>query len=102
MITKMIFVMSTFALAAASAATSYRVTLFEKSVINGTELKPGEYKLQVIDNKAVLKQGKTVAEAAVKVESTEQKISATSVKYVNGAIQEIRIGGTKTKLVFEN
>ncbi len=94
--------MSTFALAAASAATSYHVTLFEKSMINGTELKPGDYKLQVIDNKAVIKQGKTVAESSVKVESTEQKIKSTSVKYVNGAIQEIRIGGTKTKLVFEN
>ncbi len=102
MIKKVIFVLSTFALAVASAATSYRVTLFEKSMVNGTELKPGEYKLQVTDNKAVIQQGKTKAESTVKVETTEQKISSTSVKYVNGAIQEIRIGGTKTKLVFEN
>ena len=88
-------------LAVASAATSYKVTLFQPSVINGTELKPGEYKVEVKDNKAVLWQGKSSTEVPVKVESTEQKNRATAVRYGSGShIEEIRIGGTKTKLVF--
>lgn len=93
--------MSTFALVIASAATSYKVTLFEKSTLNGKELKPGEYKVELKgDNTAVLKQGKNVLEVPVKVENTPGKANATSVKFVNGAIQEIRLGGTTTKLVF--
>jgi hypothetical protein len=103
MIQRISFAMATFALMVASAAGTYKVTIFDKSMLNGKELKPGEYKLEVKDDHtAVLKQGKNVVEVPVKVETTEKKVNTTSVKYVNGAISEIRIGGTTTKLVFEN
>lgn len=102
MVKKALFVLGTIALAVASAANGYRFTLLEKSTINGKELKPGDYKIELEGNKATFRNGKTVAEANVKIENTEQKISSTSVKYVNGAVQEIRIGGTKTKLILEN
>jgi hypothetical protein len=44
-------------------------------------------------------------ESAVKVEEGDSKFDTTVVRYVNNAdgkvrIQEIRIGGTKTKLLF--
>ena len=44
-------------------------------------------------------------ESTVKVEEGDTKFDTTAVRYVNSAdgkirIQEIRIGGTKTKLVF--
>jgi hypothetical protein len=88
-------------LAIASAATTYKVTLFQPSVISGTELKPGEYKVEIKNDKAVLWQGKNSTEVPVKVESTDQKNRATAVRYGSGShIEEIRIGGTKTKLVF--
>jgi hypothetical protein len=88
-------------LAVASAATTYRVTLFQPSVINGTELKPGEYKVEIKNDKAVLWQGKDSTEVPVKIESTDQKNRATAVRYGSGSrVEEIRIGGTKTKLVF--
>ncbi len=94
---------ATFALAVASAASSYRVTLFQPSNFGGTELKAGEYKLEVKDNKAVVKDGKKMVEADVKVETADQKFSATTVRYLeNGKIQEIRLGGTNTRLVFTN
>lgn len=103
---KLILAFTTVALAIASAAASYRVTLFQPSVIAGTELKPGEYKIELKDNKAVVKGGKNVVEAKVKVETADQKFGSTSVRYSNGDgkyhVQEIRLGGANTKLIFEN
>jgi hypothetical protein len=96
-----------FAILAASAlanAKTFSVTLFQPSVIGGSELQPGEYKLDLNESKVVIRSGKTSAEAQVKVETGDQKYSSTSVRYQNGdgkyRIQEIRLGGTKTKLVF--
>lgn len=103
---KFVFSFALLALAVASAADSYRVTLFQPSVVNGKELKPGDYKVTVTDNKAVISQGKQSVEAPVKVEATEDKFGTTSVRYTNNEgkynVQEIRLGNTKTKLVFQN
>ncbi len=102
MVHKILIAFSTLALAIASAAPSYSIKLFDPATLNGTQLKPGEYRLEVKDNKAVLKLGKQVVEAPVTVENTPSKIGTTSVKSVNGQIQEIRLGGTTTKLIFAN
>lgn len=102
---KILLSLGTFALAAASAAT-HKVTLFQASMLNGAELKPGNYKLTVDGNKAVLSSGKQQYEASVKTETADSKFSSTSVRYQNGdgkyRIQEIRLGGTNTKIVFAN
>lgn len=95
---------TTVALASMSAAESYRVTLFQPSVVNGATLKPGDYKVEVKDNRATIKGGKESVETEVKVENTDSKYGATSVRYANDGgkfrVDEIRVGGTKTKLVF--
>lgn len=97
----------TFALAAglAFAGTSYRVNLYRPTVINGTELQAGEVKVDIHDNKASFKQGKTTAEASVKVENGTRKFPSTTVGYGSDAnaseLQEIRLGGTSTKLLFD-
>ena len=92
------------AMAVASAASNYSVTLFEPSVIGSKELKPGDYRLEVNGEKAVLKAGKNTVEAAVKVENGSEKFARTVVKYGIGdgkyRVQEIRLGGTSTTLVF--
>jgi hypothetical protein len=106
MIKKLTFSLPVFALAIASAASTYKVTLFQPSIVNGTELKPGDYKIELKDNTAVISKGKQSVEAPVKTETGESKFSSTSVRYHNGdgkyRLQEIRIGGTNTKLVFTN
>lgn len=103
---KLLIGFATLALAVVSAATTHRVTLFQPSMIGGTELKPGDYKVEVNDNKAVVKGGKNVVQADVKVESGNEKFSSTSVRYSSAdgknKVQEIRLGGTNTKLVFSN
>lgn len=91
-------------LALALSAETHRVTLFQNTTVNGKELKPGDYKVEVKDSKAVISRGKESVESAVRVETTDAKFGATSVRYINGDgksnLQEIRLGGTKTKLVF--
>ena len=103
MLKKLSIGFASLALAVASAATTYRVTLFQPSVINGTELKPGEYKVEINNDKAVIRSGKTSAEATVKVENNDQKFRTNVVRYgPESRVQEIRLGGTKTRLVFES
>lgn len=101
--TKFLAIFLTFALFTASAAT-YNVTLFQPSLVAGKELKPGDYKIILEEGKAIIQKGKEKVEATVKVEQNDSKFSSTSVRYAeeNGKlkIQEIRLGGTTTKLVF--
>lgn len=85
-----------------SAAGTYRVSLHQDATIAGKQVKAGDYKIEVKDNNtAVLKQGKNIVEVPVKTETSESKFSSTQVQYTDGNnLQEIRVGGTKTKLVF--
>lgn len=89
---------------AIASAKSYNVTLPEKSEAGATELKPGDYKVEVTGDKAVIKSGKVTVEAPVKVETNDRKYDSTSVKYSSAdgkmRIQEIHLGGTKTRIVF--
>jgi hypothetical protein len=95
--------MATLALAVASAA-SHRVTLYQPATLAGQELKPGSYTVELRDDKAVIKNGKQTIETAVKVENNDEKFRGTSIRYENSngqlKVQEIRLGGTNTKLVF--
>ena len=89
----------------AAAGKNYTVTLFDPTMVAGQKLAPGDYQLEVTGNKAVLKNGKHTVESPVKVVDAERKFSSTTVRYgsENGGnqIQEIRIGGTKMRVLFE-
>ena len=94
------------ALAAAFAGTvpgvhTYRITLAQSAVVNGTDLKAGEYRLNLDTSKVTISSGKVSVEAPVKVESVEKKFDDTAIRYTGNSIAEIRIGGTKTKIVFQ-
>jgi hypothetical protein len=83
---------------------TYTVSLFEKAMFGNTELTPGQYKVEVNDQKATIRQGKTQLESPVKVEENASKFDTTTVRYNHDGgktrIEEIRLGGTKTKLLF--
>ncbi len=102
MMKKLVVCSMVLGLAIASAKT-YTLTLFQPSVLNGTEMKAGEYKLDLNGDKIVIRGNKQKVEANVQVVTNDQKYSSTSVRYGNRdgkyRIQEIRIGGTNTKLV---
>jgi hypothetical protein len=103
--TKAIAVILALGISAAYAGSSYSFTLYKPTTINGTQLKPGSVKLELQGDKVVIKQGKTNAESSVTVQNSERKFDASSVTYNASAtdqVQEIRLGGTTTKLVFDS
>src|SRR5690242_9614961 len=63
------------------AKSSFRITLMQPSVVNGTELKPGEYKLNLGENKITLIMGKVSVEAPAKIETVDSKFSTTAIRY---------------------
>src|SRR5579884_4052735 len=89
----------------ASAAT-YHVRLLDPTVVNGAELKPGEYKLDVSENRAIFHVGRKTVEAPVKVENDGAKHNSTTVRYETAAgkmmLRAIQIGGSNTTLVFSD
>lgn len=95
----------TLALATFASAATYSVKLTSPVVIDGKELKAGEYKVEVKDTTAVIRSGKDSTEVKVKTESNEKKYDSTTVRFTQAdgknTLEEIRIGGTKTKLVFD-
>jgi hypothetical protein len=104
MLKKFVLVFAVLALAVASAE-NYKVTLSQSSTVKGNPLKAGEYRLNLENTKCTLKNGKQSVEVPVKVETVEKKFDTTTIRYRSEgekpSISEIRIGGTKTKLVFE-
>ena len=90
---------------AIASARSYTVSLYEKTMVGATELKPGDYKVEVVDQKAVIHSGKVQTESPVTVQEGNDKFEKTVVRYITSSdgkshIQEIRLGGTKTTLLF--
>ncbi len=110
MFKKLVLTFVILALAVAVAGTvpgvvgNYKITLLQPSVVKGKELKAGEYRLNLMADKVTIVNGKQTVEVPVKIESVERKFDTTAIRYVEesgkATISEIRIGGTKTRLVF--
>src|SRR5260370_9963877 len=100
-------ILLSFAILAASAlanAKSFSVTLFQPSIVGGSELQPGDYKLDLNESKVVIHSGKNSVDAAVKIDTGDQKSSSTTLRYstVDGKyrVPDIPLVGTATKLGF--
>ncbi len=83
-----------------AGAKTFQVTLFQTTKVGQAELKPGEYKLEWKSDKVRITNGRQTGEATVKVQNAERKFTTTTVKSNNGRVEEIRLGGTSTTLVF--
>lgn len=91
----------------ANAAQEYSVRLNNPATVAGTDLKAGDYKVELVGDKAMIHGKKDTVEASVKVEEGSEKFNSTTVRYTVAAggkyqISEIHLGGTKTKVVFNN
>jgi|SRR5689334_5212671 hypothetical protein len=108
MLKRIVIALAIFALAASAGSvpakvTSFTVNLMQKATIQGQELKAGEYRVTINGEKASFLKGKQAVEVPVKVETVEQKFDNTAVRYTGTekvTITEIRVGGSKTKLLF--
>ena len=111
MIKKIVMVLAILALVASAGTVPvgghYKLTIDRPSVVKGTVLKVGDYRITLGDAKVIITNdtGKNSIEVPVKLESVEKKFSDTVIGYIteNGqqTITEIRLGGTTTKLVFD-
>ena len=110
MLKKIVFVFAVLALVMAYAGTvppaghTYKVTFLQPSVLKGNNIQAGEYRVTVGVDKVTIAVGKTPVEIPAKVETGDKKFDVTAIQYstVNGKseIIEIRLGGTKTTLLF--
>ena len=85
-------------------AADRQLTLFEPCLVAGTKLNPGEYKVQVNGDKVKIYSPKQSVEATAKVETGEEKYRSNALRYESSdsphRITEILLGGTNTKIVF--
>jgi hypothetical protein len=102
-IQRLTLALSVFALGLASAASGYHVTLTGTMWAGSTELKPGEYQVQVENGKAVFKNKKNTIEVPAKMETANSKFQATALSSSTSGGKEkldaIEIGGTNTRIV---
>ena len=99
---KLTFGLGALALGIASAASSYSVKLNESSWIGSTQLKAGEYKVEMVGDKAVFKSGKSAIEVPATVGTADRKFANTELVSENSKIVEIDVGGTTTKILFNS
>jgi hypothetical protein len=97
---KMIFGIGVLALGVANAASGYSVTLRDSLWIGQTELKPGDYKVEMDGDKAVFTARKTSIQVPAKMETNEKKFASTAVSTEGKQIVEIDFGGSTAKMVF--
>jgi hypothetical protein len=110
MFKKLVLIVAAAALLASAgtvpSGTHYKITLLQAIVFQGTELKAGDYRLSLGDSKVTItnENGKHPLEVPVKVETGDTKFDSTLVRFNTASgkavISEIRLGGTKTRLVF--
>lgn len=90
------------AMPAFSDDLSKTVTFAQQVTINGTQLKPGNYRVMVTGNDVKIEKGKKVmVDTQAKVEQRNQKYQENQVVFdANGNVQEIRLGGHTEAIVF--
>jgi|SRR5579862_7836682 len=84
----------------AAAGSDYKIELAQTTQVGGTDLKAGEYKVEVQGDKAIFKSGKdVVAQSPAKVENAKRKYSATAVSTNASKLESIAVGGTTMMIV---
>jgi hypothetical protein len=78
--------------ASIASAKTYTITLSSPAAIGNSQLKSGEYKLELKGDHVLVKDGKMVDELPVRVDNEGG----------SNRIEEIHLGGTTVKLVFSN
>ena len=102
---KFVLTFATLALAvSASAAERYNVKFYLPAELGGQIVKAGEYSLELKGDRAVLKGAGGKIESEARIQNGGQKFRQTTVRYANSdenaRLDEIRIGGTSTTVVF--
>jgi hypothetical protein len=85
-----------------AAGNAFKVDIFQDSLVDGKTLKAGNYKIMMENGNAVIKQGNQTIEIPAREENEPNKIASTELIYKDTTnLQEIRVGGTHTRILFE-
>jgi hypothetical protein len=88
--------------AAFGAKNSFKVNFLQDSIVEGKTVKAGTYKVAVENGNAVMKQGKESIEVPAHEITTPNKFESNELTYTNNTtLQDIAVGGTHTKIVFD-
>jgi hypothetical protein len=90
---------SALAAAMANAASSYQLTIYRPTTVGSTQLAAGQYKVEMLGDKAVFIQGKKSVEVPATLEKSEQKFQKTSYTEVGSKIKEVDLGGTNDRII---
>jgi hypothetical protein len=90
--------LATFALGIASAA--YDVTLYDNVTANGTQLKAGNYQVEMQGDKAVFKIGDKTISIPATLSKSDSTYSSTVFVSQRSKLIEIDLGGTSDKIIF--
>jgi hypothetical protein len=94
-----LFSLATIALGIAHAAP-YEVAIFANLSVGKTQLKAGDYTVEMKGDKAVFKCGKKTVEVQATVEKNDQMFTSTILLSQHSQLQEIDLGGTQDRIVF--
>ena|SRR5579872_1312982 len=97
-------VFTTFALSLVFAA-GYQMIITSPTWLNGKELTPGDYKLEVQGNSVIIKGHEISIQVPAEVQTSTAKHPYTSFRSnnINGKqqLEEVDVGGTKTTILFK-
>jgi hypothetical protein len=99
-LTKYLFCISTLALSIASAATPYDITLLDTVSVGKTELKAGDYKVEMQGDRAVFTAGMKTFTIPATLGKSDQPFVSTVFISQHAKLKEIDLGGTQDKIVF--
>jgi endoglucanase Acf2 len=97
---RLIFALQMVSVSVANAASRYNLKLDNAQWVGDKQLRPGDYKLELVGDRAVFTMAKTVTEIPATVVKADKKYSITTYQTSGSRISEIDLGGTNTKLVF--
>jgi len=97
---KMMFGIGVLALGVASAASVYKVTLYNSLWIGQTELKAGDYKVEMQGDKATFTDGRNTVEVPATMGTNDKKYPSNAMTTDGKQIVEIDFGGTTAKMMF--
>lgn len=97
--TTQLFCLATLSLGIANAAT-YDVTLPDNVSVGKTQLKAGDYKVEIQGDKAVFTIGKKSVQVPATLAKNDQPFGSTVFVSQHSKLQEIDLGGTQDKIIF--
>jgi hypothetical protein len=99
-LTTCVFCLATLALGIANAGAPYDITLLDSFSVGKAELKAGDYKLEMLGDKAVFTSGKKSVSIPATMGKSDQPFAATVFVSQRSKLKEIDLGGTQDKILF--